>query len=109
MPDVSDSEGLYYHIVKTGTERPQGRLRVHELTSMFGVQEPALWEILLRMEQRRLITLSRWDGVRDRPLARWPSTEAFTNCHEDNDDVRVITRAEGLDFLCDGRSEGAAT
>jgi len=43
------------------------------------------------------ITLSRWDGRRDQPLAIWPSTEEFAACRGDNGGVRVITRAEGLD------------
>ena len=108
MSDWPDFEGLRCHILKTGTERPQGRLRVDELTAKFSVQEPAVWHVLLGMERRRLITLSRWDGVRDQPLAIWPSTDAFMACREDNDKVRVITRAEGLDFLCEGRIDGAA-
>jgi hypothetical protein len=60
-----------------------------QLSIRFGIPEPHAREILIELAGEKFISLSAWDGDRERAIDKWPDLDIFFNSPWDGGHVRV--------------------
>src|SRR5215469_6202779 len=69
------------------------------LANQYGIPERHVCEELIRLAASGLISLSAWDGERERPYDEWPTADALFSNTTDGGHVRIRLLSPGGELL----------
>lgn len=68
----------------------------YKLSVEFGIPEPHVREQLVELTEQGLISLTAWEGIRERPYYEWPDADSFFFNRSDGGYIRIrLLRAGG--------------
>ena len=81
------------------TTGPYLRVAAQLLANEHGTPQNYIREGLIRLAEGDSISLSAWDGERERPHDEWPDANSLFSNTTDNGHVRIRLRSRGWELL----------
>lgn len=89
LEQAASATSVNHHIMKTSWG----------LASQYGIPERHVCEELIQLAASGLISVTAWDGERERPYDEWPSADALFSNATDAGHVRIRLLSAGGELL----------
>jgi hypothetical protein len=89
LEQAQSATSVNHHIMKTSWG----------LANQYGIPEPHVCEELIQLAVLGLISLTAWDGERERPYNEWPTEDSLFSNTTDSGHVRIRLLSAGGELL----------